>query len=197
MRQLVGHDIGSYLFNPGAGTLALIGLPAILGNEQILQVTDTSLGTGTLLYQFNNDPWGMTLLNNVLSFPAGALVGAASSDALQIYIDIPDPTPAATAAAYDAVTHLLLERIAESVECLSTQDGAQRQRVTVDAITAGVQVGLQGAQTLATLTTLSTVTNPVPVGNVATIGGGNPEWQMIDLARVAANALRAQITFGN
>jgi hypothetical protein len=189
MRQLVGHDIGSWVFNPSAGTIALVGLPVILGNEQILAVTDTSLGQNTILYLFNNDPWGMTLLNNVLTFPLGALTGASATDALQIYIDIPDPTPASAAAQNDAYTHLLLERIAESVECLATQDGAQRQRVTVDAIT--------GSLTLANVTTVGTVTNPVPVGNVATLGGGNPEWQDIDLARVAANTLRSQLTFGN
>lgn len=197
MRQLVGHDIGSYVFNPSLGTIALQGLPAILGNEQILCVVDTSVSPNATLYLFNNDPWGMTLANNVLTFPSGAMAGASASDALQIYIDLPDPTPVATAAAFDAQTHLLLERIATSVACLANQDGSMRQRVTVDALTAGMT--LATVSTVGSLSggTVTTITNPVPVGNIATIGGGNPEWQNIDLARAAYNSLRSQITFGN
>jgi hypothetical protein len=70
---------------------------------------------------------------------------------------------------------------------MATQDVAQRQRVTIDAITGSLTLG-----------TVSTISNPVPVGNIATLGGGNPEWTFMDIARQSyAIAIRSQLQFGN
>lgn len=72
-------------------------------------------------------------------------------------------------------TAVLLRRIIKIMESQATVDGQNRQRITVDAIT--------GALTLATV---STITNAVPVGNVATFASETHR-MFIDTARTAFN----------
>lgn len=72
-------------------------------------------------------------------------------------------------------TAALLRRIIKIMESQATVDQQNRQRVTIDAIT--------GALTLATV---STISNAVPVGNVATIAS-ETQRMFIDSARTAFN----------
>ena len=106
-----------------------------------------------------------------------------------------------TGAAVDAQTHLLLQKICDLLEPMATQDQANRQRISVDTIAAGTALPtVTTVGTVSTITggTITTITNAVGVGNVATLGGGNPEWQMIDWARHSYNVgIRSQLTFGN
>ena len=113
-------------------------------------------------------------------------------------MDVPTTLHLDTASAIDADIHLALQRMCDLLEPSATQDSAQRQRVTVDSITAGQTITTVGTVSTITGGTISTITNAVPVGNVATLGGGNPEWQMIDTARAAYNTgIRSQLLFGN
>jgi hypothetical protein len=66
-------------------------------------------------------------------------------------------------------------RLFPMLQSNSIVDGQQRQRITIDAITAALTLG-----------TVSTITNAVPVGNVATIAGMDKE-MFINQARVAYN----------
>jgi hypothetical protein len=94
----------------------------------------------------------------------------------------------------------LLRRLVKAVEALMVVDSAQRQRVTVDALTAGL--------TLATVTTVGTVSTVTTVGsvtsvsvvstvsNIAQFGGVDPRYLFIDTARNAsATGIRANLWF--
>jgi hypothetical protein len=73
----------------------------------------------------------------------------------------------------------LLRRLVKALDSLQVVDSQQRQKVTIDA---------------GTLPTVSTITNPVPLGNLATIAGVDPRYAMIDAARNAyGNGIRANL----
>jgi len=210
MKKLISHDtqsgavLGGYVFSPSTNKVTITGLSFNLALEQILLITDTT--AGIIIYNFANSSLNGTIANNVitLDYNCSAL---SATDSLQIYVDISDTAPVDTAMMTDAYTHVLLERICDLLEPMATQDGSQRQRVTVDALTAGqtlstvTTVGTVSTVSSITAGTISTITNPVPLGNLATWGtapGGNIEWQMIDWARGAYNeGIRSQLTFGN
>ena len=201
MKQLIGHDIGQYSFNAAAKTITFTGLPAF-AIEQILLITE--LNTNNIIYNFaDSTPNGGILVGNVLTLDYNTTT-LVNSDPLQIYIDLPTTAAVDIGVAVDSQTHLLLQRICDLLEPVATQDQANRQRISVDAITAGTTLPavttVTTVGTVSTITggTITTITNPVPVGNMATWGGGNPEWQMMDLARHSYNvAIRSQLTFGN
>jgi hypothetical protein len=79
-------------------------------------------------------------------------------------------------------TNALLRRLVKIMESQATVDGQNRQRMTMDAIAAGLTLG-----------TVSTITNPVPIGNVATMSGVDHR-QFADIARTAFNTgLRSKL----
>lgn len=80
----------------------------------------------------------------------------------------------------------LLRRIVRLLEPSATQDAQQRQRVTVDAFTAGTA--------LPTVTAVGTVTTVTTVANQTTLAGMDRE-MYINIARnTYANAIRAKLT---
>lgn len=181
MKQLVGHDVGGYVFNPIAKTITFIGVPAI-SLDQILTITNTT--DGLMIYCFADPGLVGTLANNILTL-AYDTSSMSASDSLQIYLDIPSTVVVDQAAMNDNYTHLLLERIADLLEPIATQDVANRQRIAIDAISGGL-----------TLATLSTISNAVPVGNVATLGLVDPRYLFIDTARNAyAQGIRSNLAF--
>jgi hypothetical protein len=83
----------------------------------------------------------------------------------------------------------VFRRILKAIESQAAADGQQRQRFTLDAITAGLTLAA-----VTTVSTVTTVTNAVPVGNVATIAGMGDE-QYINISRqTAANCIRQRLT---
>ena len=83
----------------------------------------------------------------------------------------------------------VFRRILKAIESQAAADGQQRQRFTLDAITAGLTLAAD-----TTVNTVTTVTNAVPVGNVATIAGMGDE-QYINISRqTAANCIRQRLT---
>ena len=94
MKQLIGHDIGSATFNPAARTVTFSGLT--LTQEQILLVTNTT--DGVLLYNFADAALGGVLTGNVLTLACDTTAMSAE-DALQVYVDLPQPAPAREATA--------------------------------------------------------------------------------------------------
>ena len=88
----------------------------------------------------------------------------------------------------------LLRRIAKVLESTAACDPQQRQRVTVDAFTAGVALPtVTAVTTVATVTTVTTVTS---VTNIAGLLGWNQQ-AFADPARTAYNTgIRRHITFG-
>jgi hypothetical protein len=91
MKRLIGSDLGSYAFDPGAKTVTLAGLPD-LSLDQILLVTDVS--AGRLLYSFADPALGGSLADNILTL-ATDTADLAAGDALQIWVDIPAPAAVA------------------------------------------------------------------------------------------------------
>lgn len=86
---------------------------------------------------------------------------------------------------------LLLRRIVKLLESQATVDVGNRQRITLDAITAGVS--------LPTVAAVTAITNALPAGT-NTIGsvniGGADHRQFIDQARTAYNTgIRGKLTF--
>jgi hypothetical protein len=86
---------------------------------------------------------------------------------------------------------ILFRRMLKILESQSSTDIANRQRVTVDAITAGL--------TLATVSAVTAITNALPAGT-NTIGSvlaaGADQRQFIDVARTNYNTgIRSKLTF--
>lgn len=90
----------------------------------------------------------------------------------------------------------LLRRLVKFFETQSATDTAQRQRITVDSITAGVAL-----PTVTTVTAVTAITNALPagtntIGNIGTVNGWNQQ-MFADPARTAYNTgIRSQLTFG-
>lgn len=87
----------------------------------------------------------------------------------------------------------MLSRIVKLLESNAVVDQQQRQRLTLDSITAGVTLPtVTGVTTVTTLTTCSTVTS---VTNIAANAGMDRE-QYINIARTAYNTgIRTQLQF--
>lgn len=85
---------------------------------------------------------------------------------------------------------ILLRRIVKLLETTAAADSAQRQRFTLDAVTAGVTLPtVTSVGTVTTVTTVSTVTN---VSQLA----GYDQRLYVDWARTAYNTgIRAALTF--
>jgi predicted RNA-binding protein Jag len=84
----------------------------------------------------------------------------------------------------DAIIYL--RRMVKLMESQATVDSANRQRVSIDAGTL---------PTVGTVSSITTITNAVPVGNVATFDGYNRQ-MFQDVARNAyANGLRQNLIF--
>lgn len=86
----------------------------------------------------------------------------------------------------------LLRRIVKLLEPLATVDSSNRQRIVTESGSV-VTASLASSQTLATLTT---ITNAVPVGNVATLSGIDPKFEFMELARISySNGIRSKLNF--
>lgn len=189
MKQLIGYDVGSYIFNPAARTITLVNIPPI-NLEQILTVVNTT--DGIMIYCFADPSLGGSEANNVLTvnYNTSAM---ASTDNLQIYIDLPGLASSDQAMLQNQQDMLwVLRRLCHLIEPISIQDASQRQRVVVDAGTI-TTVG-----TVSTITggTITTITNAVGVGNVATLGSQDPNWIFRELARTSySDGIRRNLTF--
>lgn len=193
MKQLIGHDIGSYTFNAASKTITFNNI-TLFTLDQILLITNST--SGIIIFNFADPLAGGILVNNVLTLTYNT-TAMANTDALQIYVDLPSTVANDNAAMIDNYTHVLLERIATAVGSLATQDQQQRQRVSIDAAPASLTVGtLPTLANVTTLGTLTTVSNPVPLGNLATLSLVDPKFLFIDIARNAyATGIRTALIF--
>lgn len=114
MKKLIGHDIGSYVFDASEKTITLSGLQTNLTLDQLLLITNTT--DGIIIFNFANPSLGATISSNIITLVYDT-VSMSDTDKLQIFIDIPDefenlknaPDYLQTFAYYDAGT--LDERI--------------------------------------------------------------------------------------
>ena len=86
MQQLVGHDIGSYTFDPANGNITFVGVSPTLA--QILLIVNKTVGN-QLLYTHLGTPEQSGSLSGAVLHLASACHGMHSTDVLQIYIDAP------------------------------------------------------------------------------------------------------------
>ena len=84
MKQLIGHDIGSYVFDASAKTITFSGIS--ITQEQLLIATNTT--DGAMIYCFADSSLGGVLSGSVLTLVFDTTT-MSDADALQIYIDIP------------------------------------------------------------------------------------------------------------
>lgn len=89
MKQLIGHDIGTYAFNAPAGTVTISGVT--LTQEQLLLIVDAT--AGVVIYNF-----AVAALGGSFNAGTGVLTLTVSTaalynaDSLLIYVDIPKVT---------------------------------------------------------------------------------------------------------
>jgi hypothetical protein len=87
MKQLIGHDIGTYSFDASVKTIAISGVALTV--EQINLVVNKTAGN-IMLYNFIAGPeFGGSLTDGVLTLTASCS-GMNNTDSLQIYVDVPN-----------------------------------------------------------------------------------------------------------
>ena len=172
-----------YIFDPSSRTITFIGLSSLFLSS-IYAVFNTT--DGICIYDFGDPQKTGYVTNNVLtlSYDTGAM---SSTDSLLIKYDDGNILGVDTPMKIQDDNIALLRRIVKLLEASANADIGNRQRIVVDAITGGL--------TLATVSTVSTVTNPVPVGNVATVASYDQR-QFQDPSRIAYNTgVRSQLKF--
>jgi len=176
MKILIGNETGLYSFNPATRKITLSAIKVgydtvILKKEQILLVTNVT--SNIMIYSFADPTLGGTIVNNVITVNYNT-AGMNANDELQIFVELEDPT--------GDIMHLL-KRMVKLTESLGNVDTSNRLRIAIDASPS------------LTVATLTTVTNPIPVGNIATIGGVDPRATYADSARIAYEVgIRSKIT---
>ena len=138
---------------------------------------------GLRIYDFGDPTKIGTITNNVLTLLYDTTSMSASDPLIiryddQITLGIDTPMKVQD----DSIS--LLKQIVYLLESSGNVDVANRQRVIVDALTAGM-----------TLATVSTITNAVPVGNVATLASYDHR-QFAELWDTAFNTgIRSKLIF--
>ena len=181
-----------YTFNKTAGTITFTGnAPPNL--ESILTVTNctTPGANGGVLYQPQAGTGYLgTYVSPVLTLSANTS-SMNNTDRLFILFD-DGSTP--TQRQEDLLEMLM--RIAKLLETNAVVDSAQRQRITLDAISAALTLAtVTTVGTVSTVTTLPTLANVTTVAGLSAVAGMDRE-QYINIARNAwANSIRSQLTF--
>ena len=124
MKKLLGTDaVGSYVFTPASNTITFSGLAQAIALQNFLLITNTT--ANTIIYNFADPTTGAVSFNNnilTLDYNTSAM---ASTDRLQIYVDLPS---------YEETLHDLLRRMNKLLESNAVVDSKLRQRVTIEAI---------------------------------------------------------------
>jgi hypothetical protein len=156
MKKLLGTDaVGSYTFTPAANTITLSGLAQTMALENFLLITNTT--ANTIIYNFADSTTGAVSFNNnilTLDYNTSAM---ASTDRLQIYVDLPS---------YEETLHNLLRRMNKLLESNAVVDSKLRQRVTIEAI--GANNSSNSTEVNTTIPVSGTVTASMSGGNLIT-----------------------------
>jgi hypothetical protein len=110
---------------------------------------------------------------------------AIGEDGVAIDVSQSNPMPSVAQRTDDLVE--LLQRLVKVCETLQVVDSAQRQRVTLDAIT--------GSLTLAAVSSVSTVTTVSTVAAQTTLGGMDREMYINIAKQTYALSIRPNLTF--
>jgi hypothetical protein len=88
VKQIIGTDVGSYVFDPGSNSVRICGVEGWT-LEQVFLVTNVT--RGTILFNFADPTKGGAVAGNVLTV-ATSCAGMAATDRLQVIMDLPEPT---------------------------------------------------------------------------------------------------------
>ena len=156
MKKLLGTDaVGSYTFTPASNTITLSGLAQAVSLQNFLLITNTT--ANTIIYNFADPTTGAVSFNNnilTLDYNTSAM---ASTDRLQIYVDLPS---------YEESLHDLLRRMNKLLESNAVVDSKLRQRVTIEAI--GANNSSNSTEVNTTIPVSGTVTASMSGGNLIT-----------------------------
>jgi hypothetical protein len=212
MKKLLGTDLtGSYTFNPSAKTITFIGLGQSIDLQNILLITNTT--ANTIIYNFADSSSGaVSFSNNVLTLDYNT-TSMASTDKLQIYVDVP---------AYEESLHDLLRRMNKLLESNAVVDNRLRQKVVIEAIGTNLaaptevnatipisgSVSISGTPTVtanisngvASQTVSNSAANPYTLASSTTglimEGPLHQLWRVADDSRnLYASAIRSKLTF--
>ena len=115
---------------------------------------------------------------------------AVGDDGVAVDASLSNPLPVDAVRVADLSEMLM--RLVKLMESNAVVDAAQRQRISVDAIAAGVSLPTVSAVTA--VTTVTTVTTVGSVTNIAATAGMDRE-QYINIAKQTYSGLRAQLSF--
>jgi len=184
MKKLLGTDLsGSYTFNPAGNTITFSGLRQDISLENILLITNTT--ANTIIYNFADSTTGaVSFNNNVLTLDYNTS-GMASTDKLQIYVDVES---------YEESLHDLLRRMNKLLESNAVVDNRLRQRVTIDAI-GNSTAGSSPTEVTTTIPVSGTVTVGNPVGSNTTLSIGTNDIQYVQSTQVNPYSVASNVTF--
>jgi len=169
MKQLIGHDIGTYVFNASAGTITFSDVTLTL--DQILLITDAT--ASTIIYVLGNTSLGGSMSDNVLTLDYNTS-SLSNSDVLQIYVDVPASANPLTVSGTVSVSNTVPVNVQDgNGNIVTSTDSA----LDVNLKSSGATVAVSGTFWQATQP-ISVASLPLPSnaaqetgGNLATIAG--------------------------
>ena len=148
------------------------------------ETTVASIKTGTdnlATIKTNSDKFTFDGSGNLLTASSGGSSVVGIKNASDVRINPATQETLALVATDENI--LLLRRIARQIDSLAVVDSAQRQKITLDSISASL--------TLGTITTVTTVSSLTSATNLVALGGVDGRYLYIDTARNAyANGIR-------
>jgi hypothetical protein len=189
----------TYTFTPGAAGIGTLNLSGISNFDIKRLLAVINARTNTLIYNVLDSTLGYTsVLTTIITLDADTSA-MLSTDPLQIVYDTDDAITNGELITFVKRTDALLEmlqRLIKVNESLQVVDSAQRQRIAIDTIAAGVTLPtVTGVTTVSTVNTVSAVTTVSSITNVAANAGMDRE-QYINIAKQTyASSIRPNLKF--
>ena len=175
MKQLIGVDQGSYVFDKDSRTITFSGID--ISQEQILLITNTT--DQIIIYSFADQSIGGVLVGSVLTLDYDT-TSMSNTDKLQIYIDIPDVVQMVS----DSNVYATSADIAFMIRYLIS---VMSDPVYLNKINNSLQTTLLSGSTTAVTGTLTGVTT---LSNQTNIGGKSADMVTSNLMDISWNNLR-------
>lgn len=186
--------IDNYTFNNSQGKITCTNFTNMSITNLLLVALVTSNTQHNILYNFATDNGNFSITNNIIS--SNSLIGLDINSKFLIYYDNTTISPSLDSTVQAVINALLngnqltkvensngeiinpaqdetiklLRRLIKIVESISTVDSAQRQRITVDAMSTGLTLG-----------------------NLTQIAGVDLRYLFMDNSRISYNGLRANL----
>lgn len=178
MNKTLGIDVsGSYTFtpdSPGFGTVEFFGIDLTLANIKLI----TNVTRNEIIYNFADSAAGAISFGlNTLTLDYDTSTHGAS-DVLQIILDVPGE----------------LEELRDAVESLRMAINSLTRIMGSSLPDASGRMRVNAESAVIASGTITTVSNAVPVGNVATVGNVPAQYPANQIQGLYADSLRRNIT---